>query len=520
MRSTFYGLSIVQSGLLVSQRQLDVMGHNIANANTEGYSRQRYITEANPPPGYNQQFAPIDKGQVGQGVQTLSLDQIRDRFLDRQFRQENTKNAYWETRSKALYYVEDVFNGDQDSSLSGIIGTFFNAVQELSKNPTDEAIRTNLSQETKKMTDVFHTYHSQMQDLMYQQDYAMAQQVNVVNEYTVQIASLNDNILKYEQGGQVANDLRDQRNLLLDKLSALVDISYQEVGTGKYNINGRELTKLQVNIGATNEPLIDHLEYRLLVAEQDESNDITDAMDQPLPTEQLLHSIRFEDTGEILELSSGEIKGYMDVRDGNEKENQGLPYFVARLDELAKAMVEVFNDVHMQGYTVPYTDSNGVFHESTTGVPFFDVTGLTAAKITLSDEVIASGFNIAASDEPVTKDADGHFNTGNNLIALRLIKDVKERNDIDVIGSFEGYFKGYISEMAAEVGHANQMSKAELVLVDSLQAQRLSVMGVSIDEEMTDMIRFQHAYNAAARSITAMDEMLEMLILRTGRVGL
>ncbi|GHV07848.1 flagellar hook-associated protein 1 [Clostridia bacterium] len=520
MRSTFYGLNIATSGLFTAQKQLDVMGHNIANANTEGYSRQRFITQAVPPPGYNPQFAVIEKGQVGQGVSTLSLDQIRDRFLDRQFRQENSKNAYWSTRSSALYYVEDVFNGDQSTSLSGIIGTFFNAVQELSKNPTDEAIRTNMTQETRKMTDVFHSYYDQMRDLMYQQDYALQQQVQVVNEYTAQIVALNENIFKYEQGGQVANDLRDQRNLLLDKMSSLVDITYQEVGTGKYNINGRELTKLQVNIGAEGAMLIDHLESRALIAEQDESNDVTDAMDQPLPTEKLLHSIRFEDTGELLEMSSGELLSLQDIRDGNEKDNQGLPYFIARLDELAKAIVEVFNDVHMNGYTAPYTDLNGEFHESTTGIPFFDVTGLTASKIALSEEILASGFNIAASSELVTKDEEGHFNTGNNINALDLIRLVKERNDIPIIGSFEGYFKSYISEMAAEVGHANQMSAAEMVLVDSLSAQKLSVMGVSVDEEMTDMIRFQHAYNAAARSITAMDEMLEMLIMRTGRVGL
>ena len=152
MRSTFYGLDIVNKGLFVAQRQIDVTGHNISNANTVGYSRQRFVTSAVPPPGSRQQFAPVTKGQVGAGVETMSLDQIRDRFLDRQLRHEQTKANYWQTKSNALYYIEDVFNGEHDTSLVGIMGSFFNAVQELTKNPTDEAIRTNMIQEARKST--------------------------------------------------------------------------------------------------------------------------------------------------------------------------------------------------------------------------------------------------------------------------------------------------------------------------------------------------------------------------------
>jgi len=530
MRSTFYGLDIVNKGLFVAQRQIDVTGHNISNANTVGYSRQRFVTSAVPPPGSRQQFAPVTKGQVGAGVETMSLDQIRDRFLDRQLRHEQTKANYWQTKSNALYYIEDVFNGEHDTSLVGIMGSFFNAVQELTKNPTDEAIRTNMIQEARKMIDVMHANYAQLKDLMYQQDYALVQQVNSINEISQKIADLNENIFKYEQGGNVANDLRDTRNLLLDRLSTLVDMQYKEVGTGKYNINGIELTTMEVTIGLDNEPLVVHTDFRRLYADQNHSNHVTDAMDkaEALPDESKLHLIRFEDDDTQLYVGGGSIKGYIDIRDGHERDNQGIPYFIAQLDELAKALVETFNEIHEQGWTVPYTDRNGVFFESATGIPFFAVDGLESATIRLSDEILASGFNIAASSQVVERvrntdeNPEGvwHFNTGNNEIALRLISEVKGRNDIPIIGSFEGFYKSFISELAAEVGHAKQMDIAEQVLVDSLESQRLSVMGVSIDEEMTNLIRFQHAYNAAARAITSMDDLLEVLINRTGRAGL
>jgi flagellar hook-associated protein 1 FlgK len=541
MRSTFYGLNIGNKGLFVAQRQLDSTGHNIANANTVGYSRQRFVTSAVPPPGFQQKFAPISKGQVGAGVETLSLDQIRDQFLDRQYRHEQTKANYWSTKSNALYYIEDVFNGEHETSLVGIMGSFFNAVQELTKNPTDEAIRTNMIQEARKMIDVMHSNYSQLRDLMYQQDYALAMQVNTINEISQKIASLNENIFKYEQGGNVANDLRDTRNLLIDQLSTLVDIQYREVGTGKYNIHGLELSTMEINIGVDNEPLIVHKDFRRLYADQSAKNDvifdIEYSLGADLPDESLLHHIRFEDSDvfgggdTMLEVSGGSIKGYIDIRDGNDRDNQGIPYFIARLNELAKALVETFNEVHEQGWTVPYTNKDGIFFESATGISFFAEDCLTAATIRLSDEVLASGFNIAASSQVVQRvrnpddgmdgpDGVWHFNTGNNEIALRLLTEVKGRNDIPVIGSFEGYYKSFISELAAEVGNAKQMDLAEQVLVDSLESQRLSVMGVSIDEEMTHLIRFQHAYNAAARTITSMDDLLDVLINRTGRAGL
>jgi len=532
MRSTFYGLNIGTKGLFVAQRQLDVTGHNIANTNTVGYSRQRFVTEAVPPPGYKQQFAPISKGQVGAGVETMSLDQIRDRFLDRQFRQEQTKANYWQTKSNALYYIEDVFNGEQDASLVGIMGSFFNAVQELTKNPMDEAIRTNLIQEARKMIDVLNSNYTQLKDLMYQQDYALSQQAGAINDISQKITDLNDNIFRYEQSGQVANDLRDARNLLIDELSTIANIQYREVGTGKYNIYGIELTTMEIDIGIDNEPLIVHKDFRRLAAVQDfDENYVIETMEPAATPEELLHMLYFEDSdvfgpgGDMLEVSGGKIKGYLDIRDGNEKDNQGIPYFVAQLDTLVNALVYEFNEVHRQGWTMPFTDKDGLPWESRDGILFFDEDGVTAATIKLSEDILLSGFNIAASSQLVERvrdpiDGTWHFNTGNNEIALRLISDVRERNDIDVIGSFEGFYKSFLSELASEVGHAKQMDISEQVLVDSLESQRLSVMGVSIDEEMTHLVRFQHAYNAAARTITSMDDLLDVLINRTGRAGL
>ena len=291
MRSTFHGLNISNLGLFMAQKQIDVTAHNISNANTVGYSRQRYVTSAVDPKGYLNQFAPLARGQVGGGVESLSLDQIRDRFLDVQYRTEFSKSSYWANRSNTLYYVEDIFNGLDGNSLNTVVSQFFNSVQELSKNPTDEAIRTNVVAQGKKMVDAFHMYHDQLTDLMSQQNSNLIQQVKHVNELLTRMTTLNDNIKKFEMSGSVANDLRDERNLILDELSSFMDISYSEVSYEPplFNIIGIELTQMQVYVGSNvgegyeDMLLVSHKDAYLLECEEETGiNETCDNNDPPV----------------------------------------------------------------------------------------------------------------------------------------------------------------------------------------------------------------------------------------------
>lgn len=522
-------MNIANRGLFVAQRQLDVTGHNIANENVDGYSRQRYVTSAVDPRGYHLQFAPTERGKVGGGVETLSLDQIRDLFLDRQFRNEQTKTTYWNTRSNAMYYVEDVFNSIDSNSLDGVMSSFFAGLQELSVNPTDEAIRTNVSAQAKKMVDVFHMYHTQMTDLMTQQDFNLVEQTKHSNELLDRLASLNDNIFKFELGGSVANDLRDERALILDELSGMMDISYTEVSfePPMYSMYGRELTQLKVYAGPNAAEdyddllLVSHKEsFHLETREESGFNEIADNEEPPVA----LHNIYLASgvklsPDEIDGYSGGQLQSYIDIRDGSTFDKTGIPYFLEQINTLVRTFVTEFNTIHNQGFTMPFSNTKGS-SDSSTGVDFFDPDGLTARTVALSEDILTSSFNIAASTEFVTVDAEGHLQTGNNLNVLALIKGIKERNDLPDIGSIEGFYKNFLGELASEAASANNMDSSQNVLLESIHSQRVSVSGVDEDEEMTNLIKFQHAYNASARTITTMDEMLDKLINGTGRVGL
>ncbi len=529
MRSTFAGLNIASKGLFISQRQIDVTSHNVANANTVGYSRQRYITSACDPKGAYNQFSTTVRGKVGDGVETLSLDQIRDRFLDQQYRTEYSKSSYWETRSSALYYVEDVFNATDETSLNGVMNSFFNSLQELSKNTTDEAIRTNVMSEAKKLAETFHMYHDQLTSLMAQQDTNLVAQVKGTNDLIGELASLNQKIFRFELGGSVANDLRDERNLVLDKLSSMMDITYTEESFDPplYNLYGVEVTKMNVYAGlGAGDDYLDNLlcshdeAFYLTFEPETGMNEIADNNDPAIETHNVyLASGAALFSGDIEGLNHGMLKSYVDMRDGSEMDSQGIPYFLNQLNTMVSSLVTELNAIHTQGYTMPYSNQNSA-SDSLTGINFFSPDGQTAATISLSDDILLSVFNIAASGEYVTLDSDSHLQTGNNLNILDLIKGIKERTDLDDVGSYEGYFKNFLGNLASEVSHSNNMESSQLVLLDSIESQRVSVMGVSVDEEMTNLIKFQHAYNSSARAITTLDEALDKLINGTGRVGL
>lgn len=529
MRSTFYGLNISSRGLFTAQRQLDVTGHNVANANVQGYSRQRYATSAVDPTGWNAQFASTERGKPGGGVGTLSLDQIRDTFLDRQFRTEQTKAKYWETRSSAMYYVEDVFNSLDANSLDGVMASFFNSMQELSKNPTDEAVRTNMIAEAKKMVDVFHMYDDQLTELMEQQNFNLTEKTKHTNQLLDQLSSLNDKILKFELGGSTANDLRDERNLILDELSSLMDISYAEVSNDPpiYNIYGLELSKLQVyagsHVGEDYEDflLVSHNESFHLYAEEEEGfNSVADSLDPPMILSNIYLSSGIKlHRDEIEDYEGGELQSYIDTRDGNTIDHTGIPYFIEKLNTLVEVFVNEFNAIHSQGYTMPY-ENRISGSSSSTGVDFFDAEGLTARTISLDELILESPYNIAASSEYVTIDSEGDLQTGNNQNILSLITGIKERQDLELIGSVEGFYKNFLSEVASETSAANGLNASQNVLLNSLQTQREAISGVDEDEEMTNLIRFQHSYNASARCITSVDELLDKLINGTGRCGL
>lgn len=493
MRSTFYGLEIAKSGLFAAQRSIDLTGHNISNSNTVGYTRQRLLLSPKELGVGGVRFKEITRGYSGQGVRINGIEQVRNIYLDTQFRRENSKLEYWSTRSDALGYIQQLFGETGDTGLSVSITNFFKSLQTLSMNPESRECRMSVLQSATEMTYDFQNIASQMVDKQADMDEAVRVTVIEINDIAASIADLNNQIFRFELTGEKANDLRDQRNNLLDTLSGIVDIAYAEDADGMVN----------VTIGG--DLLVDRLTVNTLQATQTQPN--------PIATLGPLYEVTWTATAAPLVSTAGKLQGYIDIRDGNIAANAGVPYLMSRLDELAAGITHEFNLVHNAGWSLPDV-SNGFV--SANGIDFFTegAAPVTAFNFSVDAAIQASVFNIAAAGAQVTAPEL----RGDNANALLLVS-LQNQVGLPVIDSIEGYEKGFVAEIGLEASHTMRMRDSQQVLVNNLSNQKLSVSGVSMDEEMANLVQFQHSYEASARMITAIDEYLDLLINRMGIVG-
>ena len=511
MRSTFFGIEIGRTGISVSQKGLDVTGHNIANVDTAGYSRQRLITTAYDPSVYSMKFRNIELGAVGGGARVKILDQIRSVFLDRQFRTEQSLQSYWDTRTTGLGYVESLFEGEDVATLSQNIRDMFSAFNTLTPEGNDSQQRIIVRSAAELLCDSFGQVYERLEEQQQSQNFAVETVIKGINSYADNIAQLNKSIYYYELEGQPANDLRDKRNLLLDELSSFVNISYYETDDNKMvvEINGEEL----VNYMTVN---------RLG----------TDSFTDPLTGNQYSNVCWVDATGTPTSAAltadelGGQIGAHLDLRDNMSPETPGIPYFIDKLNTMAQAIASSVNAVHNTGWTHP---ANGT--GSATGINFFDVPGgdysqITAKNMSLSADIIASEFNIAASTVEIILSVvtPGTLQQGNQENARSLYSIFNLTNitlpDGTPIGGLNSYMDGVVLEVATTLSKSKSYLSNHNIQLLSVTNQRTSVSGVSLDEEMTNLIRYQHAYSGSSRVITAMDEALDTLINRTGRVGL
>ena len=538
-RATFFGIEIGKTGLYVSQKGLDVTGHNIANVDTAGYTRQRLNNTAYDPYNGLSLLKPMDRAMVGGGAKVQLLEQIRSAFLDRQFRTEQTASSYWEVRTQGLTYVESLFESVSGQlAMTEAIQNLFTSFNTVSADPADQEQRTVLKQEAVKLCEQFNHMYQSLIDLQKGQDTAVKTVTEHSNTMAGQIADLNKAIYAFEIDGMPANDLRDKRNLLIDQLSAIVDIEYTgdaigskcqikvagEILVDHKKVNALEVGKVPNPLGTSEEPV---WEVRWSARPDDVP---------PFP----LTALNLDPaTGG---LTGGELLAHIKLRDGTEQNEPGIPYYINQLNNLARAMVQNINAIHREGYTHPaggasvqgvnFFQEEAVYNtpgDPTSGIDYYDVSSITAGNIRISDALKDSVYNIAASTTKITLGPPPEeLQIGNNENMLKLFALSHTPNLMltgvpggpIAIGDFESFVSSITLDVATSLGHSKHKGNTSYSLLLGADTQRLSISGVSLDEEMTQLIKYNHAYSGASRVITAMDEALDVLINRTGRVGL
>ena len=485
MSSTFFGLEIGRKALQVQQTALNVTGHNIANANTKGFTRQQAVMSATKPfamPSYNR---PIGAGQIGTGVEVQEIRRLRDDFIDLQVRQEINKTKEWEAKQDTLDKLEVIFNEPSESGLRTVMDQFWEAWQDLSVKPELEAVRKAVRERGITLAETFNHMDRQFADLAEDIDASVKIKVDEINNIAGQIASLNDQIVRIEVQDDNANDLRDKRDLLADQLSEIVQVSVSE----------NEYGALRVSIGG-----------RALVNES-QAFGISAV---PNPSNNGYADLQWDSDGSAVLVQSGEIRGMLDSRDNI------IPDYRSQLDEMARTLVVEMNSVHSAGYGLD--DDVG-------GTNFFDPIdpldpaypdNINAGNIAVDAAIMASLDNIAAATLPGDPLNPG-LNAGDGSNAINIV-ELKHSNLIGT-ATIDDYYRGMIAELGVQAQQTTRMVDNQELLVSQLENRREQVSGVSLDEEMTNMIKFQHAYNAAARVVTAMDQLLDTVVNRLGLVG-
>ncbi|RKY85528.1 flagellar hook-associated protein FlgK [candidate division KSB1 bacterium] len=464
--------NVGKKGLRAQLFALNVTGNNIANVNTEGYSRRKVNLQTSPP-------LITTEGIFGTGVDIQGVRRIRDNLVDRQIRTSLKELGRQEIKERVLKQIETIYNEPAEKGIRGLLSQFFDNFQELANDPENVSTRYNVREQARVLANAFNRIDDQLTILSRDIEFELERKVADVNDYAKRIADLNEKILAAESVGGSANDFRDERDRLLDKLAKDIDIVFSESSTGMVNVvaGGRSLV-----FGG------DYTEFKLMTME----------------VEGELHSyiVGANDNVEF-SISNGEIKGLLDAR------NDIIPRYRQYIDNLAYSLITEVNNIHIIGAglkgdlpEVPYSNN------------FFK--GTDAGDIALDDAIEENVNNIAAAYRETTTDEQGRVvvtaNPGDNRIALE-IAELKRRLVLqNGIQSIPDYLNSIIGNLGVETQQAMGTGLNQKRLIEQFQNIRDSTSGVSLDEEFVDLIRYQRGYQASARFVKAIDEVFQTLV--------
>ena len=529
LRSLEIGIRAVRT-----QRQaLHVIGHNIANVNTPGFSRQRAILTTTLP-----------QGEMGTGVKVESVDRIRDEVVDFYIRSENPKLNKWKAKLKNLEEMEILFNEPSDNSIGKILNDFWDSWSDLANNPENGAARANVREQGEAICDAFRTLYQNLRDLQEKIDEEIKTDVDHLNSIINQIADLNKEIEKVELGGRAhANDLRDKRDLLLDELSELTGFEYEEMKDGT------------IRIGVHGQLLVSKGVVSPFIAEAGENGFL---------------EVKWEDSGERVAITTGKLKGLMEIRD------EVIPRFLSGLDSLASTLIDEVNTLHRQGMGLDGTskvegwkdfsgslDSDGSFEINGVNIQVAagddldaiiakinaekDTTGVEASKD--GDKLVLEPYSLNPQTINITADPDNimldklgilaNFFSGTGAEDIDLDDAIKsdlskiaassngapgdnsnalsiyQLKDKPVLeggsSTFSDYYSKIIADLGVETKQTRGLKENQQTLLTQLENRRQSICGVSLDEETTNMILFQQAYRAAVYFLQMIDNLLDVL---------
>lgn len=517
LRPTFMGFEAAKRGLAVNQKGLDIVGNNLANVYTEGYTRQRLDQYAIAPGAGNSRYATTRANMAGQGVDISGVSQVRDSFLDKRFRDEYGDVGYYDQTTAILSDVEAAIGDPEATTDTGVKNALVEITKALSDfvSNADSKVHANVVATTfRNLTQTLHQFDAKLNNIMIQQKNDLSTTVNNINEITSKIQALNKTILDDKNSGFVdseyfgPNELYDERNLLLDELAQYGNISVKENSDGTVDVEmaGKSLVKGSYK---------DSLSYR-------EYSDGT-------------ITINWKSDGTMYSSPNGAVQAAIDMINGkgefadgiNDSMVRGIPYYTEKLDIFANTLMNTFNNI------VPEVDADGNPVLDANGGPVYKQ--LLGASTILSDgtksalgTVPAKASTITLSDEWTADSAYLIYREGDNSttypnMLLNALKNSKHNfssaNGVMVNMTFSDYVSDYSSAIGTDVSFHTGRHEATSSIASQMMDARDEVSAVSPEEETSNMLLYNKSFQAISRLMTTLDEALDKLINSTGLVG-
>ena len=523
LRPTFMGFETAKRSIEVNQKAVDIVANNLSNVDTPGYTRQRVDVASISPSAYSTKVTSSRIGLMGQGVEALGVGQIRDSFLDKRFRDEYSKAAYHSQAAELLKDVQAALGdgGDitDESVLFGAIAQIFRSLNDYIYEPTLDSHSNLVLASFRNFTQVMQQLDAKLTSVADNQIFDVGVDVDRVNEIFNEIAYYNfqisrDSTVMADPNNEYfrPNELLDKRNLLLDELASYGDINVTTLANG------------MVNVDFAGRRAVTERDYEIIRLDVNADNTI---------------GIKWNGTGEELQLSAGSLKANRDFLNGRgrnvqntyETNNEGIPYYRDRLNTLAVAFANVVNNAVPERANPDEPGDNTFLRDTDGAIVYKTLVGamqddgsvipggeglITAANITISKEWTDAGpgYFIFSKQENITSFAQ--------YIANALTTDNQKFVSYGETfsGTFEDYIADYVTNLASQIKYQDGRYESTALIADDFLDRRDEISGVNRDEETANMLIFQKSYNAAARLMTTLDDMVDVIINRMGRVGL
>ena len=502
MRSTFMGFETATRGLMSAQKALDTVGNNVANVGVTGYTRQRVdLVSLSLNTRYSRYSSFGAASLSGQGSKITGVAQIRDAYLDKRFRAEYAQVGYFDSVSKILTDVEQSLSEIEPTTITGALTKLENALAEL-QGESNIVNSSSVMTAARTLTQVFSQVSTKLNNQWAQEQEQLNTSVGQVNSLLEQISHLNGVIrdeITISYGGSFdvygPNEMLDQRNVLIDELSKYADINVRTELDGTVTIT----------MGQDNHVAVKDTSYDRIV------------MDNGKAEKSITFS--WKTTGKPTNFSTGALQGAYNMLNGrgigaspsmDESLDNGLLYYMDKIDTFAKTLADAFNSV------VPIADANGNATGKYKQLFSFGGDGEeVASNLTVNSQWLNDA-SYLITDIHVSGEGESDTTFATNLISL-----FSSQHDF---GEFKGTFNEYVSfytnsQLGTDIDFYNTCLETSEEVSESVLNDISEVSGVSLDEEGIDMTQWTKAYNAMSRVLTAMDEALDKLINSTGLVG-